>query len=311
MGNNEKENISVLVTGNAAGDLAPNFILFAGKSLPNNCAEMAPPDFAFGCSDSGWMTSELFYGYIAYIFEPWLTSKKIKRPILLFIDGHRSHLTLHLSKFCSEHEIVLIALHPNATHIIQPLDVSFFRTLKSNWQKRNKSICDTSGSIGIQKYQFAGILKKTLDSMDCKKLLENGFRKCGLQPFDVNKIDFSKVFDKNRSAIASEAFEIDSGVVEQNTNSQKDFEKFLTIEKIMEFRSNDGPIWKGSVDDRNLFKLWYGLSLPDLGASTNNFNNCDVSFTFFCNTSLLNLFFIVVINIIFNPLFNIEGYSEW
>lgn len=133
VGNNEKENVTVLITGNATGDIAPTFILFAGKSLPDNACAMAPKDFAFGYSekiDYGWMTAKIFFEYIANVFEPWLTKMKIKHPVLLYMDGHSSHMTLHLSKFCSDNEIVLLALHANATHILQPLDVAFFRTLK-------------------------------------------------------------------------------------------------------------------------------------------------------------------------------------
>lgn len=148
----------MLVTENAAGDLAPSFIIFSGKSLPKNAAETAPPEFAFGCSEHGWMTSEIFYGYMVIeLFEFWLKSKMIKRPVLLFIDGHKSHLTLHVSKFCSDHKIVLIAFHPNATHILQPLDLSFFHTFKEEWRQMNTSIRVSDASIGIQKYQFAPI----------------------------------------------------------------------------------------------------------------------------------------------------------
>ena len=32
--NNEKENVTVLVMGNAAGELAPPLVLFSGKKLP-------------------------------------------------------------------------------------------------------------------------------------------------------------------------------------------------------------------------------------------------------------------------------------
>lgn len=127
--NNEKENVSVLVTGNAVGELAPTFILFVGAQLPDNAAEMAPDDFAFGVSDSGYMQSQYFFEYAANHFEPWLAEKKLKRPVVLFIDSHASHVTLHLSKFCSEHGSILAALHPNATHLHQPCDVSLFRLL--------------------------------------------------------------------------------------------------------------------------------------------------------------------------------------
>lgn len=257
VGNNEKENITVLITGNAAGDLAPPFILFAGKHLPKRAAQMAPKEFAFGCSENGWMTGKNFYEFIVNVFEPWFTKKTIERPVILYSDGHKSHLTLHLSKFCSEHQIVLIALHPNATHILQPLDVSFFRTFKAKWQKTNRKICEDFSSVGIQKYQFAPMLKKTLDTLDHKKLLESGFVKCGLHPFNVNAIDFTKVLNLNKNTSVSEE-------LVENLNNKKDerlkiFESFITDEKLQTFRTNESAEWKGETKDESLFQIWYKL----------------------------------------------------
>ncbi|XP_011858222.1 PREDICTED: uncharacterized protein LOC105555789 [Vollenhovia emeryi] len=79
------------------------------------------------------MTSKSFYEYIANVFYPWLLSHKIKLPVILYVDGHSSHLTMPLSEFCRDKGIEVIALPPNATHILQPLDVGFFGPLKKNW----------------------------------------------------------------------------------------------------------------------------------------------------------------------------------
>ena len=139
-----------------------------------------------------------FLEYMANVFEPWLTKKKkkkkkkekIKRPVIMYIDGHCSHMTLHLSKFCSEHQIILIALHPNATHISQPLDVSLFRTLKASWQRVVQEFSQETLCIGVHKYQFAPLLQKTFKSVQLTTTLKNGFKKCGLYPFNVNAIDY-------------------------------------------------------------------------------------------------------------------------
>lgn len=93
-----------------------------------------PKGWGIGISESGWMTGETFYEYVVNIFYKWLLEEKIRFPVVLFLDGHSSHLTLNLSKFCKEHEIILIALPPNSTHIMQPLDISFFHPLKSAWR---------------------------------------------------------------------------------------------------------------------------------------------------------------------------------
>lgn len=68
------------------------------------------------------------------IFHPWLENNNVSRPVLLFIDGHTSHLTLHTSQFYANNNIILASLLPNSTRLIQPMDVAVFRTLKSGWK---------------------------------------------------------------------------------------------------------------------------------------------------------------------------------
>ena len=105
----EKTSVTLLVTGNAAGKLAPPFILFAGKKMPKDVIRMGPEDFGFGFSDNGWMTAKTFYEFIANIFHPWLVKENIKFPVILYVDKHSSHVTLPLRMFCKENKIILTA----------------------------------------------------------------------------------------------------------------------------------------------------------------------------------------------------------
>ena len=57
------------------------------------------------------------------------------KPVVLFKDGAKTHLTLHLSNFCAQNGIELYCLYPNATHIIQPADISVFRPIKLGWRQ--------------------------------------------------------------------------------------------------------------------------------------------------------------------------------
>lgn len=107
----EKENLTVLLTANAAGTLAPAMIVFAYERVPEKFSSSVPENWGIGKSETaGWMTTETFYEFVTTIFNPWLIEEGIQKPILFFVDGHRSHLTLHLSKFCSENDIEIIAL---------------------------------------------------------------------------------------------------------------------------------------------------------------------------------------------------------
>ncbi|KAJ8891952.1 hypothetical protein PR048_004517 [Dryococelus australis] len=65
----------------------------------------------------------------------WLEKENIKKPVVLFVDGHKSHLTLDLRNFFSQNGIILYALPPNTTHIMQPADVNVLKPLKSDWKE--------------------------------------------------------------------------------------------------------------------------------------------------------------------------------
>ena len=59
------------------------------------------------------MNAELFIEYLENIFDPYLLGNGIKFPVILFVDGHNSHITLDVSIVCNRLEIVLICLYPN------------------------------------------------------------------------------------------------------------------------------------------------------------------------------------------------------
>ncbi|KOB51941.1 Uncharacterized protein OBRU01_26840 [Operophtera brumata] len=78
----DKENLTVLFTANAAGMIAPPMIVFSYERIPANIAASVPDEWAVGKSESGWMCSDTFYEYITNIFNPWLEEMKIKKPVL-------------------------------------------------------------------------------------------------------------------------------------------------------------------------------------------------------------------------------------
>lgn len=193
-GGDEKENLSVLITANAAGDLAPPMVIYNYERVPAYISAGVPENWAIGRSESGWMCSSTFYEYMCNIFNPWVTAQGITRPILLFLDGHRSHLTLHLANFCVANGIELIALYPNSTHILQPMDLAVFRPLKQTWKKPVGDFKNETGEP-LKKQHFAPVLKKAISTLT-PECIKNGFRSGGLYPYGHEYIDMNKI--KNR-----------------------------------------------------------------------------------------------------------------
>lgn len=91
---------------------------------------------------------------------------------------------------CEQYDIAFIALPPNSTHLLQPLDVALFRPVKAAWRKVLKIWKDSPSGrkfMNIPKSEFPGLLKKLLEALEAR-LASNiaaGFRKSGLCPLDV------------------------------------------------------------------------------------------------------------------------------
>ncbi len=130
----DKENVTTLFTVNAEGEFGPPLTLYKYARMPSSIVKQAAKiNWAVGRSETGWINSECFFEYIANVFVPYLNGRSISRPVVVFLDGHKSHLSQEVSELCRENGIVLVALFPNATHILQPLDVAVFGPMKKKW----------------------------------------------------------------------------------------------------------------------------------------------------------------------------------
>ena len=117
-----KEQITTLCAISATGAfISPMHIFpgerFRGYNAMQNCIAGA----YFGRSSKGWITTELFHGWVANHFSRHV----YERPVLLLVDGHKSHIDIEVSKFCKTSGIYLYCLPPHTYHMTQPLDVGF------------------------------------------------------------------------------------------------------------------------------------------------------------------------------------------
>lgn len=191
-----KQNLTVMFSFSASGVTTPPMIIYPNKRLSAAISSKIPDDWGIGFSDNGWMKAEIFVQYIENIFHPHLQKTGIEFPVILFVDGHATHLTLQLSNLCRKLQIILIALYPNSTRILQPADVACFRPLKLLWKNSIMEWRRENPFCKISKEHFAPILQKAVAALKPEAII-NGFRVCGLQPWNPNSIDFSKCLGKN------------------------------------------------------------------------------------------------------------------
>ncbi|KAL5493432.1 hypothetical protein EMCRGX_G014613 [Ephydatia muelleri] len=226
---NDKEGLTVLMGYSASGKIAPPMIVYSYKQhIPRDvieAVESADPTWAAGRSDTGWMTSVTF-----------------------------------MIIYRREKRILLVALYPNSTHLLQPLDVSVFKSLKNLWTTAKNLWKASNPLANISKKVFPNVFKKAVDQVSIATVV-NGFRKTGLYPLDPEQVDYSKcVKDQQvREIEDAEEFTIDDCGLLHLRTGRRFLEERIGHDKLQMFESQYGGEWLGDVEDTSLFLLWSKL----------------------------------------------------
>lgn len=230
----EKENVTVLVTFSADGKICPPCVVYPYVKPPRAIADNMPEDWILGKSDTGWMRADVFYEYVANGLHQWIMEHNIKKPILFFVDGHRSHMSVELSRFCDENGIILYALPPNSTHMMQPADVAVFKPLKEYWRQAVRSWQSENEDKTLTKVYFASVFKRALENPKISEHIKNGFRRCGLYPCDMEAVDYSKCIQNTLENINNN--DDGNGTNEQEVLTPSDFKSAHKV--LMGLKSN-------------------------------------------------------------------------
>lgn len=195
-----RENTSALICCSAAGEKMPPLVIFKGKNIIENWLNVNEADKTFyAASKRGWMETSIFTNWFKKCFLPSLSEE---RPILLLYDGHSSHISPELIETAVEHQITIIKLPPHTTHVLQPLDVAVFKSLKNGWEKELVKWQRSNPRQRIPKPKFVEILNRVYDNMSADIII-NGFKATGIYDEDCARNKRNPV---NRHVIRQEIF---------------------------------------------------------------------------------------------------------
>ena len=180
--------ITVSACGNAAGLKLPPFILYKGKHLYTTWTQGGPAAACYSVSESGWMEESNLLKWFEQQFYPSIKHLLTTGPVVLFFDGHFSHMSISLIKKARSLGIHLFCLPPNTTHILQPLDIGVFGPMKQQWRTILKQHKIATRATNITKERFPALIKQLWETSIKPEHLEAGFRAAGLVPFNPKAV---------------------------------------------------------------------------------------------------------------------------
>lgn len=143
--------------------------------------------------------------------------------------------------------------------------------MKSGWKKGVYEWRNINPNCAITKKDFAPILKNVLTKTVRKEILINGFRACGLYPWNPNQINFKKFLGKNKFAELNDL--TNSNIIESTTyngvlNNQLNFKDFSNIvgeEMVTKFKNIQNVVETENYSDEffTLYRLYEKLKNND------------------------------------------------
>jgi hypothetical protein len=152
------ETISVTACCSSEGHFPPPVCTFKGVNKKQEFEDGLPPGSAVITSKkSAYVTSEAFITWLKNHLFPRKPSGKV----LIVLNGKSSHINgIDILDFANENDIVLLCLPSHSTHNLQPLNKSFFKSLKHNFHEA----CQTWMMRKITRLQFGQLLSKAWGS---------------------------------------------------------------------------------------------------------------------------------------------------
>ncbi|CAG2184999.1 unnamed protein product [Mytilus edulis] len=188
----DKSQITVLACMSATAHYLPPMLVFPGERFRYNPLE-GFTEAVLGRTKTGWMDSELFYTWVRDHFITAIKDRKVKRPVILLVDGHTSHISLETAQLCKSENVILYCLLEHASHILQPCDVTLFGPLKKHWRDSVRDYQFKNPGEFVTKGTFASVFKSAWAKGTTVDVAIKGFRHTGLYPFSVESVDKSKV----------------------------------------------------------------------------------------------------------------------
>ena len=154
-----KKQITIVCCGSADGRVWGPMTIVPGAEGNLNTRrniQQAIHRSTFFQTQTGWMNAVAFCKWIRD-FDLWLRIEDVQRPVVLILDGFKSHLNHRACRFAKEQGIIIYMLLSNSTQSLQPLDRSCMKPLKEKWSevlKEFQTLNDYTGLVRKKNHVF-------------------------------------------------------------------------------------------------------------------------------------------------------------
>ncbi|XP_065662840.1 uncharacterized protein LOC136085459 [Hydra vulgaris] len=139
-------NVTMIAAINATGNSIPPLLVFPRAKFKDYMLNNCPPGSVGAANKSGWSNEVIFVQFLEHFISNVRPS--IKKPVLLLMDNHESHVNISVIELAKKSGIVLMTFHPHTTHKMQPLDRGVFGPFKTFYNNAMNNWMISPGNAG-------------------------------------------------------------------------------------------------------------------------------------------------------------------
>ena len=118
----------------AAGGRLKPYVVYKAKRLQNTWVAGGRRDILYNATPSGWFDASTFEDWFEKVALPYFLSLDKPDNKIIVGDNVPTQFNINVIRMAEANNIKFVFLPPNSTHLLQPLDVAVFRTLKMEWR---------------------------------------------------------------------------------------------------------------------------------------------------------------------------------
>ncbi|XP_065654929.1 uncharacterized protein LOC136081532 [Hydra vulgaris] len=201
-------NVTMIAAINATGNSIPPLLVFPRAKFKDYMLNNCPPGSVGAANKSGWSNEVIFVQFLEHFISNVRPS--IKKPVLLLMDNHESHVNISVIELAKKSGIVLMTFHPHTTHKMQPLDRGVFGPFKTfyNNAMNNWMISPGNADKPVTIYDISYLVGQAYPHAFVPNNIINSFKCTGFYPFNENiftDIDFLAANVTDRPIVNTEA----------------------------------------------------------------------------------------------------------
>ena len=176
--------VTIICCVSGTGIFVPPMMIFPRVRMKAELLDKAPNGTIGAATKSGWVNEETFLKWFEH-FLLTVQPQARQQPVVLIMDGHSSHTkNLEMINKAKENNVVLLSLPSHCTHRMQPLDVSFFKSLNSYYDKEIQCWLRRHPGRPVTEFQIAELFGCAYGKSASVGNGVSGFRRAGIIPFD-------------------------------------------------------------------------------------------------------------------------------